>query len=67
MADNPDFYRARAVEEQANADAAVLDNVRDRATRAARAWADMADRAERTRTQRLVREAQVVTRPPVIG
>ena len=57
MNDNPDFFRARAQEEQANADAAVLDNVRDRCERAAKAWATMADRAERTQTMRLTREA----------
>ncbi|MGI4731474.1 MAG: hypothetical protein ACRYFW_06980 [Janthinobacterium lividum] len=57
MNDNPDFYRTRADEEQANADAATLDNVRDRCERAAKAWATMADRAERTQTMRLTREA----------
>ncbi|TKD52098.1 hypothetical protein FBR43_04070 [Sphingomonas baiyangensis] len=57
MADNPDFYRARAAVEQANADAATLDNVRERCDRAAQAWTAMANRAERTRTQREAREA----------
>ena len=57
MNDNPDFFRARAEEEQANADAATLDNVRDRCERAAKAWSTMADRAERTQTMRLTREA----------
>ena len=57
MSDNPDFYRARATEERANAGAATLDNVRDRAERAAKAWETMAERAERTQTMRLTREA----------
>jgi histidinol dehydrogenase len=57
MSDNPAFFRARADHERAAADAATLDNVRDRCDRAARAWAEMADRAERTQSLRLTREA----------
>lgn len=62
MADNPEFYRARAVEERANAAAATLDNVRDRCERAARTWEAMADRASRTNTARAEREAQSAER-----
>ena len=58
MADNPQFYRTRAAEQHAAADEATLDNVRDRCTRAARAWETMADRAERTETMRHEREAR---------
>ncbi|WP_373928541.1 hypothetical protein QTN93_16685 [Sphingomonas aerolata] len=57
MADNPEFYRARAEEERRNGDAASLDNVRDRCRRAEKAWDDMASRAERTQTLRAAREA----------
>ena len=57
MADDPDFFRARAAAEHANAEAATLDNVRTRCERAERAWQIMAERAERTRTQRHAREA----------
>ena len=57
MADNPEFYRARAAEERALADAAVLDNVRERCLRAESAWIAMATRAERTQTLRATREA----------
>ncbi len=57
MADNPEAYRSRAAVERANADAATLDNVRDRCRRAELAWTAMADRAERTTEQRLIREA----------
>lgn len=57
IADNAQFYRDRASTEQANADAASLDNVRDRCDRAAKAWTAMADRAERTQSQRAAREA----------
>ena len=57
MADNPEFYRARADEERRNGDAALLDNVRDRCRRAEKAWDDMASRAERTQIRRAAREA----------
>ena len=58
MADNPAFYRARAAEQHAAADAATLDNVRIRCERAAKAWDEMAARAERTETMRHAREAK---------
>jgi hypothetical protein len=45
-------YLARAAEAQAAADAAVLDNVRDRCLRSAAAWGEMAARAERTERMR---------------
>jgi len=62
MNDDPAFYRARAEEEQRNADNATLDNVRDRCRRAQLAWEAMADRAARTRAIRLVREADTAAR-----
>jgi hypothetical protein len=57
MADDPTFFRARAAAEHAAAEAATLDNVRDRASRAEAAWTQMAERAERTRQAREVRDA----------
>jgi hypothetical protein len=57
MADDPAFFRARAAAEHAAAEAATLDNVRDRASRAEAAWTQMAERAERTRQAREVRDA----------
>lgn len=62
MADNPAFFLARAAEERANADAAVLDNVRERCDRAARAWEAMADRSHRTAVARSEREAESAER-----
>ncbi len=62
MADSPEAYRTRAAVERANADAATLDNVRDRCLRAEQAWTAMADRAERTTEQRLIREAATARR-----
>ncbi len=65
MNDSPTFFRSRADAERAAADAATLDNVRDRCDRAAQAWEAMATRAERTQTLRLTREA--ATRHAVAG
>ena len=62
MADDPTLYRARAAAEQANADAASLDNVRQRSQRAAKAWTEMADRAESTLAMRVQREAATAAR-----
>ena len=59
MSDNALFYRKQAETERANADAAVLSNVRERCERAASSWEAMAARAERTDTLRRQREAAV--------
>ncbi|MGN6154428.1 MAG: hypothetical protein ACTHN4_01680 [Sphingomicrobium sp.] len=45
-------YLARAAEARAQAEAATLDNVRDRCLRSEAAWAEMAARAERTEQMR---------------
>jgi hypothetical protein len=45
-------YLARAAEARAQADAATLDNVRDRCLRSEAAWSEMAARAERTERMR---------------
>ena len=45
-------YLARAAESRAEADAATLDNVRDRCLRSEAAWNAMAARAERTEEMR---------------
>ena len=45
MAQNFDFYDERAREAAREANAATLDNVRDRALRSEKAWRVMADRA----------------------
>jgi hypothetical protein len=52
-----DLYQQRAAEARADADAAVLDNVRERCLRAEAAWKAMADRAARTETMRASLEA----------
>ncbi|MEI9851101.1 MAG: hypothetical protein WDN24_09975 [Sphingomonas sp.] len=49
--------RAHAEQARADADAATLDNVRDRCLRAAAAWTAMAERSERTERARMLREA----------
>jgi len=48
MSAQSDFYHARAVDARADAESALLDNVRERCLRAAAAWESMADRAART-------------------
>jgi hypothetical protein len=56
-----EFYTARAVEANADAAKAQLDNVRERHLRAAAAWQAMADRAHRAETgraQEVLRKAE---------
>lgn len=52
-----DLYQQRAAEARADADAAILDNVRDRCLRAEAAWQAMAERAARTERMRATLEA----------
>lgn len=56
------FYLDQAVRSHAEADAATLDNVRDRCTRAAVAWEEMADRISRTDALKIEREAATAAR-----
>ena len=58
MATNQEFYLARAAEARADANAANLDNVRDRCIRSALAWEDMAARAGRTDRMRAELDAK---------
>jgi hypothetical protein len=51
MSDHETFS-ARAADARADADAATLENVRDRCLRAEAAWIAMADRAARNETMR---------------
>jgi hypothetical protein len=53
-------YRDRAAQAHQEAEAATLDNVRDRALRAEAAWTQMAERAERVDAARAEREAPKV-------
>lgn len=53
-----DFYLTRAAEARSEADAATLDNVRDRCLRSEAAWNDMASRAARTERMRAKAEAE---------
>ena len=47
-----ELFLARAEEARAEAEAATLDNVRERCLRSEAAWRHMADRAERTEQMR---------------
>ncbi|HEX8380494.1 MAG TPA: hypothetical protein VF619_08100 [Allosphingosinicella sp.] len=57
MSSQLEFYLARAAEARADAEAATLDNVRNRCLRAAEAWDAMASRAQRGDTMRARQEA----------
>ncbi len=56
MGNQPDF-RAQAARCRADADAATLENVRERSLRAEAAWLEMAARQENIATQKANREA----------
>jgi hypothetical protein len=47
-----EFYLARAAQARADAEAATLDNVRDRCLRSEAAWTMLAERAARTEQMR---------------
>ena len=49
---NLDFFRARAAQASADAEAATLDHVRERCRRSEAAWQALADRAERSERMR---------------
>ena len=53
-----DTFLLRAAAARAEADIAVLQNVRDRCLRSEAAWSEMAARAERTEQMRAAREAE---------
>ena len=54
-----DHFREQALAAEAAAEAATLDNVRERSLRSAKAWHEMADRAERSERLRAERTAPV--------
>lgn len=52
MSVNQEFYAEQARKARADADAATLDNVRERCLRSEAAWLEMAGRAARTQVSR---------------
>lgn len=62
MGNQPDF-RAQAARCRADADAATLENVRERNLRAEAAWLEMATRQESIATQKANREAAALSVP----
>jgi len=58
-------YREHAAQARADADAATLDNVRDRCLRAEAAWLAMAERQQRIDTARAERDAPKIANPLV--
>lgn len=63
MVAQTEIYRQNAERARAEAEAATLDNVRERALRAEAAWTAMADRYERVDTARAEREARPAADP----
>ena len=57
MSQTFDFYDERARAAEAEADRAVLDNVRERELRSAKAWREMADRARMIEAGRIKADA----------
>lgn len=62
MNGSTEYCREQASIASAEAEAAKLDNVRERCLRSVAAWTAMADRAERTQAQRAQREAESLER-----
>ena len=58
MAHSYEFYDARAKEAAAEANKAKLDNVRDRALRAAQTWRGLADQARQVAVTRQREDAR---------
>lgn len=56
MSQSYEFYDRQALAARADADGALLDNVRDRALRSEAAWRQLANRARQVENDRLVRE-----------
>ncbi len=56
MSTQTQFFLDRAAQARADADAAILDNVRDRCLRAEDAWSRMAERSARTEQMRSERK-----------
>ncbi|MDF2640570.1 MAG: hypothetical protein K0R64_3554 [Novosphingobium lindaniclasticum] len=61
-----DTFAAHAARCTREADEATLDNVRDRALRAAAAWHAMAERSLKTEATRAAREARPAPEPAVV-
>jgi hypothetical protein len=61
-----EFYLARAAQARADADAATLDNVRDRCLRSEAAWTTLAERAARTEQMRKATDdAKAIAAEPI--
>ena len=61
---NLQFYLARAKQARADAEAATLDNVRERCRRCEAAWNELASRAARTDQLRINEELRKAEQPP---
>ncbi|GGC31841.1 hypothetical protein GCM10011371_19120 [Novosphingobium marinum] len=62
MAQTIEFYDQRAAEARAEAEAATLANVRDRALRSAKSWQELADQARYVAKEREKYERERIAR-----
>ncbi len=70
MSQQHEFFVVRAAEARRDAEAATLDNVRQRCLRAAEAWEAMAQRAERSERNRdaeIARKAALANAPQPVA
>lgn len=61
MSTHLEFYLERAAQARAEAEAAILDNVRERCLRSASAWSEMAARVQKAERLRSINEAAKTT------
>jgi hypothetical protein len=67
MTQNFQFYDARAKESAAEAEVAVLDNVRERALRSEKTWRTLAEQARKVLAEREKAEAAKEVRRAALG
>ena len=61
---NIDFFLARAEQARVEAEAAMLDHVRERCRRSEAAWTALADRALRSEQFRVLEQERKAAQPP---
>ena len=61
---NADFFLARAEQARVEAEAAMLDHVRERCRRSEAAWTALADRALRSEQFRVLGQERKAAQPP---
>lgn len=62
MSITSEYYTQQAIQNERDAEAAALDNVRERCLRSAKAWRQMAERLTRSETMRAAQAAEKAAR-----